>query len=81
MMVMIMAVISFTAVYLRLKLKLRVLARYVVKAARRVFGIADFRHYALADGIKHFLFNRTKGPRLSPPPPKPRFVQRLLFDL
>ena len=76
----VMAVAYFTSVYLGLKLKLRVLARHVFKAARRVFGIPDFRLYALADGIKHFLFNRSKGLRIALPPPKPRFVQRLLFD-
>lgn len=59
---------------------LRVLARHLLRAARRVFGIPDFQLYALADGIKHFLFNRSKGLRIDLPPPKPRFVQRLLFD-
>lgn len=80
MMALVMAVAYFTSVYLGLKLKLRVLARHVFKAAQRVFGIPDFRLYALADGIKHFLFNRSKGLRIALPPPKPRFVQRLLFD-
>jgi hypothetical protein len=42
--------------------------------------ISNFRLYALADGIKRFLFNPSKGLRLSPPPSEPRFVQRLLFD-
>jgi len=79
--IMALVMAYFASVYLGLKMKLRVLARHVLRAARQVFGIPDFRLYALADGIKHFLFNRTRGPRLSLPPPKPRFVQRLLFDL
>jgi len=61
-------------------LKLRVLAGHVIRAALRVFGIPNFRLYALADGIKRFLFNPSKGLGLSPPPSEPRFVQRLLFD-
>jgi hypothetical protein len=41
-------------VYLNLRTKLRVLTGHVLQAARRVFGIPDFRFYALADGIKAF---------------------------
>ena len=41
MLAILMAVVYFTAVYLG-KLKLRVLARHLVKAACRVFGIPDF---------------------------------------
>jgi hypothetical protein len=80
MMVIIMAVIYFTAVYLGIKLKLRVLARHLVKAARRVFAIPDFRLYALADGIKHVLFNRSKGIDTYPRPPEPILFQRPLFS-
>ena len=48
-------------VYLGIKTKLRVLARHVLKAARRLFGIPDFRFYALADGIRELLFSHQKG--------------------
>jgi len=48
--------------------------------ARRVFGIPDFRLYALADGIKHVLFNRSKGIGTYPRPPEPVFFQRPLFS-
>lgn len=81
MMALLMAVAFFTSAYLGLKLKLRVLMRHMLRAARRVFGIPDFRLYALADGIRHFLFSRSKALRLDLPPPKPRFVQGLLFDI
>jgi len=47
-------------VYLGLRTKLRVLARHLLKAAKRVFGIPEFHFYALADGIKEFLFNQKK---------------------
>jgi len=50
MMAVLMAVIYFTAGYLGIELKLRVLARHIVRAARRVFGIPDFRLYAWAMG-------------------------------
>jgi hypothetical protein len=61
MMALVLAVTYFTMVYLGIKTKLRVLARHVLKAARRLFGIPDFRFYALADGIRELLFGRHKG--------------------
>jgi hypothetical protein len=79
MMVIILAVMYFTAVYLGIKLKLRVLAGHIVKAARRVFGIPDFRLYAIADGIKHLLFNRSRGLGLAPRALSPPLLQRSLF--
>jgi Transposase DDE domain len=81
MMPLVIAVAYFTSIYLGATLKLRVLARHVLRAARRVFGIPDFRLYALADGIKRFLYSQSKGLKLALPPPKPHFVQRLLFDI
>jgi len=51
----------FAAVYLGLRMKLRVLASHVLRASKRVFGIPDFRLYALADGIRQFLFSQTQG--------------------
>ncbi|MFQ6119649.1 MAG: hypothetical protein ACE5KE_07165, partial [Methanosarcinales archaeon] len=61
MMALVLAVSYFAMVYLGIKTKLRVLARHVLKAARRLFGIPDFRFYALADGIRELLFRRQKG--------------------
>jgi len=61
MMALIMAVAYFAMVYLGIKTKLRVLARHVLKAARRLFGIPDFRFYALADSIRELLFSHKKG--------------------
>ena len=81
MMALVIAVAYFTSVYLGLRLRLRVLMRHVLRAARRVFGVPDFRLYALADGIRHFLFSPSMALKLAPPPPEPRSVQRLLFDI
>jgi hypothetical protein len=47
MMALVLAVAYFAMVYLGIKTKLRVLARHVLKAARRLFGIPDFRFYTL----------------------------------
>jgi len=45
-----------------------------------VFGIPDFRLYALADGLKQLLFNREHGLGSYLDPPEPLSFQRRLFD-
>lgn len=74
--------LSLTAMpmYLGVRLRLRVLARHVIRAARRVFGIPDFRLYALADGIKHCLFGRSQGLRNTASPLILRMAQLYLFN-
>jgi hypothetical protein len=61
MMALVMAVAFFAMAYLGQATKLRVLAGHVFNAARRLFGIPDFRFYALADGIKTHLFGQKRG--------------------
>ncbi len=60
-MVLVTAAAYFAAVYLGLRMKLRILAGHVLRASKRVFGIPDFRLYALADGIRQFLYSQTQG--------------------
>jgi hypothetical protein len=60
-MVLVMAAAYFAAVYLGLQMKLRLLAGHVLRASKRVFGIPDFRLYALADGIRQYLYSQTQG--------------------
>jgi len=61
MMAILTVVAFFAMVYLGFKTKLRVLSRHVMGAAKRLFGIPDFHFYALADGIREFLFGRNSG--------------------
>ena len=42
-MVLVTAAVYFAAVYLGLRMKLRILAGHVLRASKRVFGIPDFR--------------------------------------
>jgi hypothetical protein len=61
----------FTMAYLGLKTKLLVLMRHLLKAVKRLFGIPEFRFYALADGIREHLFAPKwgfQGPNLYPQP-------------
>ncbi|UCE33149.1 MAG: hypothetical protein JSV40_07855 [Deltaproteobacteria bacterium] len=53
--------ILFAAVYVGTRAKLEFLALHFLKAAKRIFGIPDFRYYALADGIKEVLSKAGKG--------------------
>jgi len=55
MMVLALCAMYFAAVYLGDRARVRILAHHALKAARRLFGIPDFRYYALADGIKRLL--------------------------
>ena len=48
MMALVLAVAYFAMVYLGIRTKLKLLAGHALKAAQRVFGVADFHFYALA---------------------------------
>lgn len=70
----------FAAVYLGEGLRLQVLARRVLKAARRFFGVPEFHYYALADGIAAILSRSSKGPLCGSPPKIPTDNQQWLFN-
>jgi hypothetical protein len=66
---LVLAVMYFSACVLDHDQRLRVMAGYVEKAAKRLFGIPDFKYYALADGMRS-LFTRHPGtprPRITGP--------------
>ena len=75
---LVLAVIYFSAMVLDGKEKLKILAGHVLSVSKRVFGIPDFKYYALSDGLKK-LFERHPGRphRLRKGPPDP---QLLLFE-
>jgi len=80
MMSILTAVIYFAMVYLGLRVKMRILARNILRASRRVFGIPDFHFYALADGIRDLLFGRQKGLQEHFSPHNPIQPQLQLFS-
>lgn len=57
---LVLAVMFFCACVLDHDARLRVMAGYVEKAAKRLFGVPDFKYYALADGLRA-LFTRHPG--------------------
>jgi len=67
MMALVLAAAYFAAVHIGSRLKLAVLSTIIIKASKRIFGVADFRYYAIADGIKELLSRNKTGPlRLIP---------------
>ena len=80
MMPLVVAVSYFAAIVLDIGSKLRVTAAYVLKAAKRVFGIPDFRYYAIADGLRSIFMRHPGKPyRLFWPKLPPERVQLQLF--
>jgi hypothetical protein len=57
-----LAAAYFTMAYLNLRTQLRVLTGHLLRAARRVFGIPDFRFYALADWDQGASVRPKEGP-------------------
>lgn len=67
--VLVMAVAYFACVHLGRRAKLRILAAHVYQASKRIFGLAEFRFYAVAEGIQHVLYGRSRGVKPPNPPP------------
>ncbi len=59
---LVLAASYFAAVWLGTTTKLNILAMHAMNAAKRIFGIPDFRYYALADGISAIFKRIGKGP-------------------
>ena len=57
---LVLAAMFFAACILDHDQRLRIMAQYVEKAAKRLFGIPDFKYYALSDGLRS-LFSRHPG--------------------
>ncbi len=67
MMALVLATAYFASVYIGSKLKMRVLSAILMRLSKRIFGIPDFKYYAITDGIKELLSRNMKGPlRLLP---------------
>ena len=60
MMALLLAVFYFAAVVLDQNQKLMIMTGHILKCAKRVFGIPDFKYYALGDGLSN-IFSRFPG--------------------
>lgn len=75
---LVMAAAYFASVVLDTSAKLKVMTGYVLKAAKRLFGIPDFHYYAIADGLTG-IFQRCPG-RISPRIPLANNCQLTLLE-
>jgi hypothetical protein len=66
MMGLLLAVFYFMAVKLDTSAKLTIMSGAIFKAAKRVFGIPDFKYYAMSDGLSA-IFKRSPGKLPSSP--------------
>ena len=74
------AAMYFAACVLDHDARLRVMAGFVERAAKRLFGIPDFKYYALADGLRA-LFARHPGKPVAPGPRNaPRQMDLFAYD-
>ena len=64
---LVMAAAYFACTHLGRQLRLAVLLKRVYRAAKRFYGIPEFRFYAIADGLKNILYGR--GGKLAAQPP------------
>lgn len=69
MVTLVLAAAYFAAVFLGKRTKLRLLTQHVLRSAKRIYGVPEFRFYAIADGIKQLLFSSHRG--LGPPTIQP----------
>ncbi len=76
---LVLAVIFFAACVLDHDARLRVMAGYVEQAAKRLFGVPDFKFYALADGLRALFARHPGRPRTRFPTSKT--LQMSLFNL
>ena len=72
MMVLVLCAMYFAAVHLGDSVKLAALAYHALRASKRLFGIPNFRYYAVADGIRRLLERSTRPFRMiyTPVPPQ-----------
>jgi len=68
MMGLLLAVFYFIAAKLDTAQKLKIMTGHVLKQAKRVFGVPDFKYYALGDGLSD-IFTRSPGRLRTPKTP------------
>jgi hypothetical protein len=70
----------FAACVLDHDIRLRVMAGFVERAAKRLFGIPDFKYYALADGLQAIFARHPGRPVTHAPANLPRQLTLFLLD-
>jgi len=68
---LLLAAIYFVAAVLDSASKLKILTSHILQASKRIFGIPDFKYYAISDGLNN-IFNRCPGEIKIPLKTKPK---------
>ncbi len=71
MIAMLLAVIYFNCVWLAGRLRCEILATNITHAAKRIYGVAEFLYYAVADGVGRLFTRHGTWRRYTPPKPDP----------
>jgi hypothetical protein len=77
--VLVLAVACFAAVYLGDNLKLKMLVQRIYLVSKRFFGVPTFFNYAIADGLYTLLFPDRTGIKETPRTKKPEFQPSFSF--
>ncbi|MFZ5806502.1 MAG: transposase, partial [Verrucomicrobiota bacterium] len=59
MMAFVLLALTFTMTHLGSQIKLRILCYHALRAGKRLFGIPDFKYYAIADGLRELFHTLT----------------------
>lgn len=70
MVALLLAVIYFNCVWLAGRLRCEILTANITHAAKRIYGVAEFLYYAVADGIGRLFTRHGKWNRYTPPGPE-----------
>lgn len=71
MIALLLAVIYFNCVWLAGRLRCEILASNITHAAKRIYGVAEFLYYAVADGIGRLFMRHGAWRRYTAPEPDP----------
>lgn len=70
MVALLLAVIYFNCVWLAGRLRCEILTTNITHAAKRIYGVAEFLHYAVADGLGRLFTRHGKWNGYKPPDPE-----------
>ena len=70
MVALLLAVIYFNCVWLAGRLRCEILTTNITHAAKRIYGVAEFLHYAVADGLGRLFTRHGKWYGYKPPDPE-----------
>ncbi len=67
---MLLAVIYFNCVWLAGRMQCEILTANITHAAKRIYGVAEFLYYTVADGVGRLFARHGKWNRPAPPDPE-----------